>query len=399
MERNIQITEQRAPTVTEQQIELVERKGQGHPDSLADGISEAISQALCQEYRDRFGTIAHHNTDEVQIIGGESDPAYGGGTVTEPIYILLGGRATQEYQGESINVHGIAKTAARKHLDRSVRNLDVDDHVIIDSRIGEGSADLTDLYARDGEVPVANDTSYGVGHAPLSPTEELVLSLERHLNSDDFARTMPAVGEDIKVMALREDDRTRITLAAAFVDSEIDGINGYQSMRQELRDHVLDHARKHVDGELVLDINTADDYDRDSVYLTVTGTSAENGDDGSTGRGNRASGLITPKRPMSLEASSGKNPVAHVGKIYNIMSFHIAEKIAEEHNGLDDVIVKLLSQIGEPIDQPQIADIQVAMDGQLDSSTERSIQQTADHWLQNIDQVMDQVIEGERRTF
>jgi S-adenosylmethionine synthetase len=51
-----------------------------------------------------------------------------------------------------------------------------------------------------------------------------------------------------------------------------------------------------------------------TVYLTVTGTSAEAGDDGEVGRGNRVNDLITPYRPISLEAAAGKNPVTHVGQ-------------------------------------------------------------------------------------
>lgn len=397
--RNIQITEQQGHAVPEHDIELVERKGKGHPDSLADAISEAVSQELCREYRQTFGTIAHHNTDEVQIIGGQSRPSFGGGTVTEPIYILLGGRATQEYDGKTVNVHGAALRAARGLLDDTLPHLDVGEDLIIDSRIGQGSADLTDLYARDDSVPLANDTSFGIGHAPLSPTEKLALDLEKHLNSDSFRDRMPAIGEDIKVMALREDDTTKITLAAAFVDKHVDDMDMYRSLIEELREEVLDKARQFTDDELEVTINSADDYERESVYLTVTGTSAEMGDDGSTGRGNRASGLITPKRPMSLEASSGKNPVAHVGKIYNVMSHYIADQIVEQNDAIEEVTVKLLSQIGEPIDQPQIADIEVATADGMTTSIEDDITETADYWLDNIDDVMEKVIEGKITTY
>ncbi len=59
-------------------------------------------------------------------------------------------------------------------------------------------------------------------------------------------------------------------------------------------------------------------------------TSVEMGDDGATGRGNRGNCLITPMRPMSIEAIAGKNPVNHVGKIYNV----IAQQVAEETGDL-----------------------------------------------------------------
>ena len=68
-------------------------------------------------------------------------------------------------------------------------------------------------------------------------------------------------------------------------------------------------------------VNALDDpkaSDESGIYLTVTGLSAEQGDDGEVGRGNRVNGLITPSRAMSLEAAAGKNAVAHVGKLYNL---------------------------------------------------------------------------------
>jgi len=398
--RNIQITEQMAAAVPEHDIELVERKGRGHPDSLADAISEAVSQELCQEYRETFGTIAHHNTDEVQIIGGQSRPSFGGGTVTEPIYILLGGRATQEYDGKTVNVHGTALRAARGLLDDTLPHLDVGEDVIIDSRIGQGSADLTDLYARGDAVPLANDTSFGIGHAPLSPTEKLALNLEKHLNSDSFKQQMPAIGEDIKVMALREDETTTITLAAAFIDQYVDDLDAYRSIIQELREVVLDRARRFTDDDIELTINSADDYDRGSVYLTVTGTSAEMGDDGSVGRGNRANGLITPNRPMSMEATSGKNPVNHIGKIYNLLSTEIAQSVVAEVDGIRQIQLRLLSQIGSPIDQPHVADAMVVTeDGVAVGDIEDEVRDAIDAELADVTEITRKVIAGELSTF
>ncbi len=67
--------------------------------------------------------------------------------------------------------------------------------------------------------------------------------------------------------------------------------------------------RRPPGGKWPVHVNTADDIKKKSVFLTVTGTSAEMGDDGSVGRGNRCNGLITPNRPMSMEATSGKNPI------------------------------------------------------------------------------------------
>ncbi len=399
MSANIRIEEIPHAKVGKQRIELVERKGLGHPDSLADGISEAVSRALCQKYRDVFGNIAHHNTDEVQIIGGESVPAFGGGEMVKPIYILLGGRATYEYGGEHVNVHGVAMEAARNFLDETVRNLDPPTDVILDSRMGKGSSDLTEMYARESKVPLANDTSFGIGHAPFTETEKTVLRLENYLNGEKFKRSMPAIGEDVKVMAYRDGDTITLTVAAAFVDRFVDDLDAYISLKEQLREEILSRAQQYTDKDIELHVNTADNYEKESVYLTVTGTSAEMGDDGSTGRGNRVSGLITPKRAMSLEASSGKNPVAHVGKIYNILSHYIADQIVAEQNGVEEATVKVLSQIGKPIDRPQVADIRVATSDGMSQSLRSEVEENVEYWLQHIPDVMEKVIEGEITTF
>ncbi|MDY6761861.1 MAG: methionine adenosyltransferase [Candidatus Nanohaloarchaea archaeon] len=397
-DRNIVVEQRPGDHIETHRVELVERKGIGHPDSIADGISEAVSRALCKEYRDRFGSIAHHNTDEVQIIGGKSAPAFGGGTMIRPIYILLGGRATHEYDGETVNVHGTAVRAARRYLDETVGHLDIDKDVILDSRIGEGSSDLTEMYDR-GEVPLANDTSFGIGHAPFSDTEKAVMAVEQHLNNPGTKEDMPFVGEDVKVMGNRRNSELQLTVAAAFVDRYVDSVEDYQDKKAQLADEVKHVAENHTDRAVTVDINTADGDTRGELYLTVTGTSAEMGDDGSTGRGNRVSGLITPKRSMSLEASSGKNPVAHIGKIYNIMAHHIAEEAVEEVEQVEEAHVKLLSQIGTRIDRPQIASVQVITDNGLDADTEREVEQLTGHWLDNAPEIMEKVIDGEITTF
>ena len=93
------------------------------------------------------------------------------------------------------------------------------------------------------------------------------------------------------------------------------------------------HREKITSRKVTVHINTADDINTGSVFLTVTGTSAEMGDDGSVGRGNRCNGLITPNRPMSMEATSGKNPINHIGKIYNILSTKLAKECVKRWTG------------------------------------------------------------------
>ncbi len=378
-------------------MEIVERKGVGHPDSLADGIAESVSRALCREYLERFDRILHHNTDEVQLVAGEAKPEFGGGEVIRPIYILITGRATAYVGDEEVPVGTIALRAAREYLDETVRHLDVDRHVVLEPKIGHGSADLRDVFERGEEVPLANDTSFGVGFAPLTTTERLVYETERFINSDRLKKELPEVGEDVKVMGLREGDTIELTIAAAMVSRLIDDLDHYVSVVEELKDRVKDLvAELAPDADVTVHVNTADDYERGTVYLTVTGTSAEQGDDGSVGRGNRVNGLITPCRPMSMEAAAGKNPVNHVGKLYNVLAHRMARRIYEETSA-DEVYVRLLSQIGRPIDDPKTVDVQLV--GDVDREDVRRAERVAEELLDGVTELTREFVEGKVEVF
>ncbi len=398
--RNVYVEELVHTPVERQKIEIVERKGVGHPDSLADGIAEAMSRALCKEYIRRFGVVLHHNTDETQIVAGKSKPAFGGGELIQPIFVLLVGRATKEFDGVSIPADRIVLKAAKDYVRRAMANLDPDTDMIFDVRLGEGSTDLRDVFARrKGEVPMANDTSFGIGFAPLTETERLVYNVERKIY-EEFRRQEKAIGEDVKVMGLREGDRITLTIACAFVDRYLNDVREYKAVKDELTKFVEDVARSITERQVEVQVNTADDYDRGCVYLTVTGTSAEQGDDGSVGRGNRVNGLITPSRPMSMEASSGKNPINHVGKIYNILANFIARDCYENIEGIEEVYVKILSQIGKPINEPRALSIQIIPKrGYEVEKMERQAVEIAEAWLDDVLKITDMVIEGKVSTF
>ena len=400
MDRNIQVSRLDRQAVEDQEVEIVERKGIGHPDSICDGVAESVSRALSQLYLDRVGKVLHYNTDETQLVAGRAAPAFGGGEVVEPIYILIVGRATKEYDGEQLPVDSTALAAARDYLSEAIPELEYGTDVVVDVRLGEGSGDLQDVFGEETQqVPMANDTSFGVGHAPLTETETIVHEAERALNTT-YHDDHPELGPDVKIMGKREGDRIDITVAAAMVDAYVDGLDEYDDAVASVREYVDDLAREYTDREVHVDVNTADDYDEGSVYLTVTGTSAEQGDDGSVGRGNRANGLITPNRPMSMEATSGKNPVNHIGKIYNLLSTRVAESVTEEVDGIRDLQVRLLSQIGRPIDEPHVADAQIVTEEDVTlADIEADVLKIVDRELADVTDVTRSVIEGDVSTF
>jgi S-adenosylmethionine synthetase len=344
--------------------ELVERKGAGHPDSLCDALAENLSIALSRFYLERFGVILHHNVDKALLLGGAARPAFGGGELLEPIEITLAGRATRRLRGVSVPVEELAVEASREWLRTHLRNVDPARDVKIVPRIRETSPDLAALFlrgARDGAIPLANDTSFGVGFAPLDRLERAVLAVEQRLAAPETHRAHPEVGDDVKVLGMRSGERFDITVACAFVGRHVRDLADYLAKKARVRSLARAAASEACAGEVELALNAADGDAAESVYLTVTGLSAEAGDDGQVGRGNRVNGLITPYRPMSLEAAAGKNPVSHTGKLYNVLAARIARRLTEELAEVEQAYCYLLSRIGSPITEPQLADIALGL--------------------------------------
>ncbi|MEJ2696436.1 MAG: methionine adenosyltransferase [Candidatus Sulfobium sp.] len=354
----------RGKSVTDHRVEVVERKGTGHPDFMCDSIMESISVALSREYRKTFGTVLHHNVDKGLLAAGRTKISFGGGSLAKPMELMIGDRATASAEGRKIPVRDIAVAAAKKWIKDNLRFVDPEKHVRYRVVLAPGSEELTDIFLRPGTVRGANDTSALIGYYPLSPTEEVVLNLERFLNSKKFKKKYPETGEDIKVMALRTGRSLGLTIAmpllSLFVKNETDYFRRKELVRKEVEKFL---GRYREFSSVSVDLNTLDERGRGlgGIYMTLLGTSAEGGDSGQVGRGNRVNGLISVNRPMGTEAAAGKNPVSHVGKIYNLLAHKTAEKIYKNVDGIKEVYVLLLSKIGTPIDRPTMATAQVLL--------------------------------------
>jgi len=419
MERNIVVSRLEQRPVSEGEIELVERKGIGHPDSLADGIAEAVSRALSRMYLDEVGEILHHNVDQNEVAGGQSETWFGGGKILDPPYILLLGRAVEEAMLSDrrvrLPIRNEAVRAARSYLKenfhdpRLVRDtgFSIADDTIVDTRMGKGSQDLIRNYQRQARrcppqhhvCKPANDTSIGVGFAPLTETEHLAHDMERFINDEvKSVHGLDATGRDVKVMAARNGNDIHLTIACAMISSRIASASEYRSIVEQLGSLCAQKAHDMVGRQVEISVNRADDLasdDPDDYYLTVTGLSLENGDDGSVGRGNRVNGLITPFRPMSTEAAAGKNPVTHIGKLYNVLAGQIAMRIADEAGGeIQEVQVRLLSQIGSPIDLPAVASVELIADDAAYRRWNRRAREIADSSLASIEELTDQIVKG-----
>jgi S-adenosylmethionine synthetase len=199
-------------------------------------------------------------------------------------------------------------------------------------------------------------------------------------------------------MAFRSGNDLKLTVAMAIVDRYINNEEDYFEKKTKMLEEINRYVAVNTDFDLVdVQLNTLDVKGRGlgGLYLTVLGTSAESGDSGQVGRGNRVNGLISLNRPFCSEAAAGKNPVSHVGKIYNFLTFRIAQRVHKEVKDLEEVYIWLLSRIGSPIDHPAIAAAQViTKDNNHTDRVKNEINAVLDDELENIQKFCIELAEG-----
>jgi S-adenosylmethionine synthetase len=396
--RNIIVEDLKQTPLEKQRIEIVERKGLGHPDYICDAVMDQISIRLSKEYMEKAGAVLHHNVDKSLLVAGEAEPRFGGGIVKQPMLFVFGDRATSEINGEKIDIDGLAVNVAKEWFRNNMRFVDPDKHVKYQVELKSGSVGLVDIFKRKGKVLGANDTSAAVGYAPMTRTEKIVLKTEQFLNSEEFKQGFPESGEDIKVMGYRNNNHLHLTISMAFVDRYIFSEEDYFEKKAKILERAKDFVRVNTDFDGVdVQLNTLDVRGRGlgGMYLTVLGTSADSGDSGEVGRGNRVNGLISVNRPFCSEAAAGKNPVSHVGKIYNALTYKIAQQVCKQVPEVEEVYIWLLSKIGTSIDHPAIAAAQVVMKGNNSIETvRREIGEVLDYELENIDKFCMELAQG-----
>jgi S-adenosylmethionine synthetase len=359
----IHIQEIIGPTAGEGAVEIVERKGLGHPDTICDLVMERISQALYREYLRRCGRIMHYNCDKGLLVAGQVERCFGGGRVLEPMRLFIGDRATlvQEF-----DVAQVAVETAKGWFRENLPEVDPERHLEIQVEFKGGSEELTGIFREPAAMAMANDTSAAVGYAPLTETERLTLDAEGFLNAPKFKINYPESGSDIKIMAIRIGDQLNLTVAMPLLDKLVANEADYFRRKEVMRLALISYLKSRLDRirDATVSMNTLDrsGLGLSGIYLSVLGTSAEDADSGEVGRGNQVNGVIALNRPRGSEAAAGKNPVSHVGKIYNVLTHLLARQIHHEVSGVREVIVWLCSRIGDPVDRPQVASVQVKLD-------------------------------------
>ncbi len=142
---------------------------------------------------------------------------------------------------------------------RSCRISSIGRDLMIDCRLGTGSTDLRDVFKPcNGRVPRSNDTSFGVGHAPFSDVETIIRNSAEFIDTK-LRKKYPAIGQDIKIMGLRDKDTITLTVACAIVDRHCADIGEYQEYMHILNDQITAVAKKSTKRKIVVHVNTADD--------------------------------------------------------------------------------------------------------------------------------------------
>ncbi len=339
------------------QVEFVERKGLGHPDTICDAVAEDLSRELALGYIKHTGSVQAFNVDKAILAAGSVEVGFGGGTHLKKARLIMVGKADLRRWQPDIDE---LRASVGAHLATLLPDADIEAAFDVDVWLTQSSSDLSLVVSGredDMDVPLANDTSFAVASLPRSPLEETVLQVERTLNSDDFRARVP-VGRDIKVMGAIGEVAS-ITVASPILAARVGGRSEYDDAIVEVERQVSATASAILGEPPQVAVNQADTGD--SPYLSLTGSSAEAGDDGQVGRGNRFGGLITPYRPMSLEATCGKNPAAHVGKTYHAVAHDICSRVLAETDATE-ATVKLLSRIGSPVTEPQMVHVDVTGD-------------------------------------
>lgn len=377
-------------------FEIVERKGIGHPDTICDLVMNQISIELSKLYLKETGAVQHHNMDKALLVAGQSENKFGGGKITKPIKLILGDRATFEINKKSIPVEDFAIKTAQSWFDKNLRYVK-EENIEYQLEIGTTSKELQSVF-KDPNSFAANDTSVLVGYAPFTNTESVVLETEEFLNSKKFKDEFPESGEDIKVLGFRNGNIIDLTIAMAFVDRYVESERNYFKRKEVMLQTINEFFTDKQDIKINPSINCLDSkgIGISGLYLTVLGTSADGADSGQVGRGNMASRVISPSRPAGAEATAGKNPVSHIGKIYNALSFKIADEIHNEISEFEEVFVWMYNIIGRPVKYPKAIIVQpiIKENLKIEKKEENRITEIVEKNLENINNFCNELISG-----
>lgn len=391
---------------TNKKIEVVERKGVGHPDTLSDHLAEYLSVNYSNFTLKKFGAVLHHNFDKVGLLGGKSSVQFGSGKVISPIRVLINGRASFSFGEETFDVWKMLNDWTKEFLLSRFPTLNAENDILCINNLSTASSpgqqkDNTNKSARNfwfqprtlEDLPefkqlFSNDTSVGVGFAPYSLLENLVLEIENTLNSHEYKIENQWIGSDIKLMGVREDENFFITMCIPQIADNVLDTEMYFKNLKKAKNDIYQISYKLGINKLELNINTRDSVEKNEFYLTAIGSSIESGDEGLVGRGNRVNKLITPNRIMCMEGAAGKNPVYHIGKVYHLFAHKLANEIYANF-GLENSI-SMISQSGRDLNDPWIVSVEFIVD--VDDVLKEKIEDFVNLKIKNMHQITEDIL-------
>jgi len=319
-------------------LELVERKGLGHPDTLADALAEVVSTEYSKFCLEKFGAVLHHNVDKLYIGAGHFKIDFGLCEMLKPVQVRINGRMSNSYAGETFDIIGIQERAVLSYLLKVLPHLK-EEEIIVQANATQHTKRPYWFSPRnredipDFQKPMANDTSVCVSHWPMTISEKLALELERYFwngNSDIPVPLFHHFGQDIKVMVCRKGKFIDVTMCVPIISTSVSLFSAYQELIKGVENNLNILAREIIQKTEYSVAVKVNPYQ--ALYMLGIGSCIECGEEGIVGRGNSNSGVISMFRPHCIEAAAGKNPVYHTGRVLSFLTMHLAKAIYAELN-------------------------------------------------------------------
>ncbi|MFI6056099.1 methionine adenosyltransferase [Streptomyces violascens] len=363
-------------------VEVVERKGVGHPDTLADSIAELASVRYSQYCLREFGAVLHHNLDKIAVLGGRARFGDRDGSYDRPVRVIFGGRISTSFAGREIPVREILEAAAAEQLRRALPGFE---HLTWRAHHeSTDSSKFAHWFAPRGledlpERPTAfsNDTAFLVASAARTTAETVALLTEA------WFRREPWAGSDIKALVVRDKHALTVTVCVPAVAGHLNGSQEFADATRHTAGELTTQLLKRLPGPVTVVCNTRNTATGplSSQYFTVTGSAIDYGEDGLVGRGNARSGLITPGQQAGNEAAFGKNPAYHVGKVGGWLVDVASRRLAEHSGGPCRIAV--MWRNGSPYPQPAALDITTAHPCPEDTDLVRAVLRRTD-WVPDL---------------
>jgi len=323
-------------------IEIVERKGIGHPDTLADKLAEELSRVYSIYCLKNFNCILHHNIDKLYIGGGLFVMKKNKITKINPIRVELNGRVSNTMNGKKIDLEKLFVPVIKEYLSTVIPRLnpETDLNIIINcTQYSKREFWYTPRNIND--VPdsgklFAADTALCVNHSTKTFCERLTFELEQsfwNYNEKGYASPkFSKIGQDIKVMVSRiHNDIVATVCMPVYKDvySTHEEYNNIIKFHEARLTKIANHMNFDKKYNINIEINRLPDGAYRN-YSLVVGSCIECGEEGIVGRGNNSQGLISSFREHTVEAPCGKNPRYHTGRIVNFLANNATSRIFEE---------------------------------------------------------------------